>query len=92
MASTFWLFGIVWGAIVATLVTLVVTVWEWLENPGGIFRDEDGTHWGFVFDTAVSWFSPTFGAAAVVAAAAHLAWSGARRLWDARQRKREAGD
>ena len=69
-----WWFGLAAAAAVALVVTIVVTVWEWLENPGGIFRGEAGTNWGFVYDTAISWFVPTFLAVAVVASALHLAW------------------
>ncbi|MEO0652826.1 MAG: hypothetical protein AAFZ65_19285, partial [Planctomycetota bacterium] len=32
---------------------------EWTQNPGGIFRDESGTHWNIVRDLALSWFAPT---------------------------------
>mgnify|MGYP001815314922 CR=1 FL=1 len=73
MRTRFWLFGLVTGAAVAALVTLIMCVWEWLENPGGIFRDASGTHWHFVYDTAVSWFLPVFGWVAILAALAHLA-------------------
>lgn len=60
-------------------VTLVVVFWEWLENPGGIFRSEDGTNWEFVLDTATSWFVPTFAYATFIAAVLHLAWSLVRK-------------
>ena len=33
---------------------------DWRLNPGGIFRGSDGTHWSFVFDTALSWLVPVF--------------------------------
>ena len=72
-------FGIVTGALMSAIVTLIVVVWEWLENPGGIFHNENGTNWGFVFDTATSWFVPTFIYVAVIAAISHLAWSAIMR-------------
>ena len=75
MTSRFWLFGILTGAAVATAITVIVTVWEWLENPGGIFRDANGTNWHFIYDTAVSWFVPVFGWVAIGAALAHLLWT-----------------
>ena len=52
--------GLLFGTAVAFSVTLVICLWEWIENPGGIFRGDDGTNWGFVFDTAISWLIPTF--------------------------------
>ena len=75
-----WWLGIALGAVVSTAVTLVIVIWEWLENPGGIFRDESATNWEFILDTAVSWFVPTFLYVAVLASALHLAWSGFKRL------------
>jgi|GEM_PF-1053037 len=56
----YWFLGLATGFIAASLTTLIITVWEWIENPGGIFRDSSGTNWGFVYDTAISWFPPTF--------------------------------
>jgi hypothetical protein len=67
------------GALIAAGVTVIMVIWEWLENPGGIFRSENGTNWGFVFDTATSWFIPTFIYAAVVAFVAYSAWLALRR-------------
>ena len=75
-----WWLGLALGAAVSTVVTLVIVIWEWLENPGGIFHDESGTRWEFVLDTAVSWFVPTFLYVAVIASVLHLAWSGIKRL------------
>jgi len=77
--TTFWRFGIATGALTSVAVTLIVVVWEWLENPGGIFRNETGTNWGFVLDTATSWLIPTFIYAAVIASVAHLGWSAIKR-------------
>ena len=69
-----WWLGPAAGIAIASAVTLFVVAWEWLENPGGIFRGEAGTNWGFVYDTAISWFVPTFLPVAVIASALHLAW------------------
>jgi hypothetical protein len=74
-----WVFGIMTGAATSAVVTLVIVVWEWLENPGGIFHNADGTNWGFVFETATSWFVPTFIYVAALAVALHLGWSVWRR-------------
>jgi hypothetical protein len=71
----FWWLGLAVGAIVSSSVTVIVVVWEWLENPGGIFHSEVGTNWEFVFDTAISWFIPTFIYATIIASVLHLAGS-----------------
>ena len=55
-----WFFDIVTGAFVSATVTLFIVAWEWLENPGGIYRDANGTNLGIVFDTAISWLVPMF--------------------------------
>ncbi len=73
--SSWWSFGLVSGARIACCVTSFVTVWEWIENPGGIFRGAEGT---FVYETAMSWPAPTFPYAAVAASAMHLVYSGIR--------------
>ena len=73
-SSSNWWVGLATGAVVSATVTLIVVAWEWVENPGGIFRSETGTNWNFVCDTAISWFVPTFVYAAIVASVAHLAW------------------
>jgi len=77
--STYWWFGAVAGALVSSVVTSVVVTWEWLENPGGVFRSETGTNWQFILDTAISWFVPTFFCAAVAASVSRLAWSVVRK-------------
>ena len=77
--ATFWWFGIATGALISATVTLIVVVWEWLENPGGIFHNENGTNWGFLLDTATSWLVPTFIYVAVIASILHMAWSAIRR-------------
>jgi hypothetical protein len=76
MKQNFTVFGLIVGLAVSTSVTFVVCLWEWIENPGGIFHNAEGTNWQFVFDTAVSWALPTFVDAAVTAAVLHLAWHG----------------
>ncbi|WP_299790379.1 hypothetical protein [uncultured Shewanella sp.] len=72
MKYSFCSFGLLIGAIVSVLVTLIILVWEWVENPGGIFRDQNGTNWSFVFDTASSWFVPTFLYTALIVALLYL--------------------
>ena len=68
--------AIIAGFFIASLVTLTITLWEWLENPSGIFHDQNGTNWTFVYETASSWFVPTFINASVVVALIHLASKG----------------
>lgn len=72
LKSKFLFSSLSFGAAVALIVTVVICVWEWIENPGGIFRGDDGTNWGFVFDTATSWLVPTFFYAVVFALLAQL--------------------
>ncbi len=54
--------------VVSIVLTLIIVIWEWLENPGGIFHDQQGTNWHFVYDTAISWFVPTFIYVAIISA------------------------
>jgi hypothetical protein len=77
--NTFWFFGIVVGVAVSTVVTLIVVTWEWLENPGGIFRNGDGTNWNFILETAISWFVPTLIYTAIIASVLKLAWTALAR-------------
>ncbi|WP_076409383.1 hypothetical protein [Shewanella sp. UCD-KL12] len=72
LSSQFWFFGLLVGLVGASLITSVITIWELIENPGGIFHNEQGLNWSFVFDTASSWFMPSFLYLAVIAALAHL--------------------
>lgn len=78
MNSRWWL-GLAVGGTVSTVVTIIMVIWEWLENPGGIFRNESGTNWGFIYDTAISWLIPTFVSVAVITSAVHLVWLGVSR-------------
>jgi hypothetical protein len=69
------------GGLVSLLVTAIVTAWDWIENPGGIFRDATGTNWQFIYDTAISWLFPTFLYVAVASSIIHLIFSGIRRVY-----------
>ena len=65
-------FALMTGTLISALVTLVITVWEWIENPGGIFHGTEGTNWNFVLETAISWLVPTFIWATAVAFVFHV--------------------
>jgi ABC-type dipeptide/oligopeptide/nickel transport system permease component len=43
----------------STVITAVATEWDWLKNPNAVYRDDAGTNWQAVFDTAISWFLPS---------------------------------
>lgn len=73
-ASRRWWIGPVTGTLVSAIVTVIVVVWEWIENPGGIFHSEHGTNWQFVSDTAISWFVPTLVYATVTVSVSQMAW------------------
>ncbi len=50
--------GLIVGTLLALSITIGFTTWDWIENPGGIFRGDQGTNWKIVFETALSWFLP----------------------------------
>ena len=84
-------FGLLAGAIAAVIVSGAMTLWDWLENPGGIFRGPDGTRWDFVLETLYSWLLPGFVWAGLIALLGHLALSWIRRV-AADRRGATAGD
>lgn len=83
MARPSWRFGLLMGSIIAFVITLAITVWELIQNPGGIFRGPSGINWLFVFETAVSWFIPTFLSVSVAAALGHMFSTWLRQLLSA---------
>jgi len=62
-----WVAGFLAGFGIALVLTLIVTLWDWLENPSQIFHGAEGTHWGVVAETALSWFLPTLLYAVLIA-------------------------
>lgn len=66
------IFSLAAGTITAFIITSIITVWEWIENPSGIFHGKNGTNWSFVYDTAISWFIPTFINVTLISAAVYL--------------------
>lgn len=76
ITKNFWLFGPVSGIVSAVLITIIFTALDWVRNYGEVFRDQSGTNWSIVYETAVSWFLPTLGYITVIATLGHLAVSG----------------
>ncbi|MEQ8314901.1 MAG: hypothetical protein RL839_05520 [Gammaproteobacteria bacterium] len=72
----FWLFGPVAGLLVAFVVTAIFTTLDVVRNYGEVFRDASGIRWLLVYETAASWFLPTFLYVLVVASAGHLLFTG----------------
>ena len=67
MRPKHWITGLALGAAMACLVAAAMTFADWQINPAGIFRGPDGTNWGIVWDTWISWFLPVFPIVAAVA-------------------------
>lgn len=62
-----WLHSLAIGSITALIVAGTMTFRDWRLNPGGLFRDELGTQWDVVAETAASWFFPVATFVSVVA-------------------------
>ena len=50
--------SLVAGVVAGIAVAVTMTFLDWRLNPGEVFHDETGTHWGAVWETAISWFLP----------------------------------
>ena len=84
----FWLFASFSGLFLSVIVTLVILIWELIENPGGVFRDKNGINWSSFYDTAISWFIPTFIFAVITVSVAYVSMALIKRLLQAwNQRK-----
>ena len=55
------------GLVLSLALTLIVTSMELIENPGGVFRQDEGVHWPNTLETVWSWFYPTFLLASLIA-------------------------
>ena len=75
ISTQFWSFGLLVGTLGAALITSVIMNWELIESHGEIFRHAQGVNWSFVFDTASSWFVPSFLYLGLTSAIAHLSIS-----------------
>ena len=53
-----WYIGAVAGIFAGLLVSVPMTIMDWRLNPSGLFRNEQGTDWNIVLETALSWFWP----------------------------------
>ncbi|SET30638.1 hypothetical protein [Thalassotalea agarivorans] len=40
------------------LITAVITVWAYIENPGQVFKSDQHSNKTLLIDTALSWFWP----------------------------------
>ena len=78
------LFGISVGLLCAILFALLFSGIDWWTNYSGLFRDESGTHWDIVYETAESWFLPTFLLVAPLAAAGNFLFGHMKRRKKAR--------
>ncbi|GJM12650.1 MAG: hypothetical protein DHS20C12_10530 [Pseudohongiella sp.] len=66
------LFGLVTSLLVALVVTTIFTTLDVIRNYGGVFSDASGTNWDRVYETALSWFFPTFFPVLAVIILGHL--------------------
>lgn len=71
------------SAILAATMSLI----DWRENPTGIFRNDEGTNWNFVWDTFQSWFWPSLIGLAPVLSAASLLYKAALKAKPSRPEK-----
>jgi hypothetical protein len=81
ITQKFWLFGPITGLLGAILITLIFTLLDWVRNFSEVFRDQSGTHWPMVYETAISWFVPGFIYLTLLASLGHLALSGLRLMF-----------
>ncbi len=53
-----WLLGVLSGLVTGLAVAVSMSFLDWRLNPAGLFHSENGTNWGAVIETAISWFVP----------------------------------
>ena len=58
MTGRHWLRVITISVLAGTIAASAITFLDWRLNPGGIFRDTQGTDWTVVAETALSWYWP----------------------------------
>ena len=66
MSGRPWITGACLGIAAGVLVASTMSFVDWRINPGGVFRDEQGTRWLIVGETWLSWFVPVALAAAAM--------------------------
>ena len=67
-------FAVLVSLVIALALAVFMAAWSWIENPSGIFHNESGTNWKFVWDTGISWFLPTVIGLLPPAFLAHIGW------------------
>ncbi len=67
-------FAFLASGLLALALAVFMAAWSWIENPSGIFHNENGTNWKFVWDTGISWFLPTLIGLMPPAFLAHIGW------------------
>ena len=53
-----WTMGLGLAVLVAAGIAGTASFLDWRLNPGGVFRNPEGTSWPVVWETWVSWFVP----------------------------------
>ena len=70
-----WKLALVFTVVAGLSAAVAMTFYDWRLNPGGLFHDASGTNWPVVIETALSWFLPVTGLAAVLAIVTIVLWS-----------------
>ena len=74
-----WFLGCIVGLLTGLIVAVPKTIADWRLNPSWIFRDEQGTNWPIVAETAFRWFWPAASFELVVTVLSH-AWVSRTRI------------
>ncbi|MEM6514373.1 MAG: hypothetical protein AAF660_15285, partial [Pseudomonadota bacterium] len=67
-------FALLASGFVAVALATLMSAWNWIDNPSGIFQNDSGTNWSFLFDTFISWFLPTLIGLMPPAFLGHIGW------------------
>lgn len=72
MRAQSWLFGAIVGLLESLIAAVPTTLADWRLNPSGIFRNDQGTDWIIVAETALSWYWPVALVALVATVIVHF--------------------